>query len=166
MFQRILVPVDGSPTSNRGLKTAIELALDQGARLDILHVIDQMAVTPALTDGYAAADYVATIVESLRESGHRVLAKAKSAADARAVDAQPILVESRGETVAHEILKQARKQKADVIVLGTHGRRGLRRMLLGSDAETVVRESPVPVLLVRGTARGAGGKSSTKAAPR
>jgi hypothetical protein len=61
-----------------------------------------------------------------------------------------VLVEARAATVAHVIVQQAQKLKADVIVMGTHGRRGLRRALMGSDAEAVVREAGVPVVLVRG----------------
>ena len=76
-----------------------------------------------------------------------------------------MLVESRGHSVADTILEQARKTKADVIVLGTHGRRGLSRILMGSDAEAVVREARVPVLLVRSQERPAGktgGSRSTR----
>jgi nucleotide-binding universal stress UspA family protein len=64
-----------------------------------------------------------------------------------------MLVEARGRRVADAIVAQAKKWKADVIVIGTHGREGLARVVLGSDAELVVRESPVPVLLVRGRVR-------------
>jgi K+-sensing histidine kinase KdpD len=64
-----------------------------------------------------------------------------------------VLAESRGGTIADAILSQARKAKADLIVIGTHGRRGLSRVLMGSDAEAVVRESRVPVLLVRSPQR-------------
>ncbi|HVO91178.1 MAG TPA: universal stress protein [Casimicrobiaceae bacterium] len=152
MFRRILVTVDGSPTSMRGLKAALDLALDQRASLDVLHIVDDMAITPALSVGYAPANYIESILQSLRDGGRKILAKAEALARDRGVEARPLLVETRGQTVAHAILQQARKQKSDVIVLGTHGRRGIRRILLGSDAETVVRESPVPVLLVRGVA--------------
>jgi nucleotide-binding universal stress UspA family protein len=64
-----------------------------------------------------------------------------------------VLLETLGHRVAELIIKQAKKWRADVIVLGTHGRRGLARVLMGSDAEIVVRESPVPVLLVRAPLR-------------
>ena len=80
---------------------------------------------------------------------------------------KPLLVETRGQTVAHAILGQAQKTKADLIVLGTHGRRGLSRVLMGSDAEAVVREARVPVLLVRARERKArkAGAAAKPAAP-
>src|ERR1700685_3514197 len=67
----------------------------------------------------------------------------------RGVKLKPVLVEKFGGLVADVIISQAKKQRADLIVLGTHGRRGVTRLVMGSDAEGVVRRSPVPVLLVR-----------------
>lgn len=81
------------------------------------------------------------------------MSKAEAVAQASGVDAHGMLVESHGQTVAQAIVNQARKARADVIVIGTHGRRGLRRLLMGSDAEAVLRESSVPVLLVRSAQR-------------
>jgi nucleotide-binding universal stress UspA family protein len=69
------------------------------------------------------------------------------------VPVSSVLLESAAGPAADAIVRQARKWKADVIVLGTHGRRGVRRMLMGSDAEQVVRSSPVPVMLVRSPGR-------------
>src|SRR5689334_4998704 len=153
MFKRILVAVDGSATANRGLAAAIDLAADQHATLCILHVVDDMAAVPPMNDGFIPADYIDGMIESLREVGRQVIAKASAVAAARGVEVKPLLVESLGRSVADTILMQARKQKADVIVLGTHGRRGLRRVLLGSDAENVLREARIPVMLVRSPER-------------
>ena len=86
-------------------------------------------------------------------SGRKVLTKAEAVARAAKVDVKALLVESKGGTIADAILAQARKLRADTIVLGTHGRRGLRRALMGSDAEAVLRDSRVPVLLVRALPR-------------
>jgi len=149
MFQHILVAVDGSPTANRGLKTALDVAADQKATLHILYVVDALSVTPPLEGGYLPGQYLDEMIEALREGGRKVLSKAEAQAAARGIPCKSTLVESIGQTVAHAILAQARKQHADVIVLGTHGRRGLSRALMGSDAEMVVREARVPVLLVR-----------------
>ena len=150
MFKRILVAVDGSATAHRGLKAAVALAKDQAAALDIVHVIDEAAMIPYLGDSaYVPAEYIEAMLEDLRKTGNAVLAKALKEAREAGVSATPALVESRGSTVAHAILRQARRLRPDVIVLGTHGRRGLRRFVMGSDAETVLRESSVPVLLVR-----------------
>lgn len=150
MFQQVLVAVDGSPTSNRGLKSAIGLASDQHASLTVLHVIDDTAGVSYVGDmGYIPANFVDTLLEDLRKNGRRILAKAEAAARDGGVEAKTVLVETKGRTVADTIVNQARKLRADVIVLGTHGRRGLRRVLMGSDAEAVLREARMPVLLVR-----------------
>ncbi|MFO1310734.1 MAG: universal stress protein [Burkholderiales bacterium] len=150
MFRKILVAVDGSPTSNKGYKLALDLAKSVGAKLVVLHVIDERAVGIGLSaSGFVAPAYVEDVIAALRDAGRKILAKAQREAQAKgqAIDAH--LVESLGNGVAHTILAQARKQKPDLIVLGTHGRRGLARVVVGSDAETVLREATVPVMLVR-----------------
>lgn len=149
MFQRILVALDGSAASNAGFKSALKLAGDQHASLAVLHVVDDTAMAVNFQDGYMPASYIDSLYESLRKNGEAILAKAQATARAAGVDITPILAESKGQTVAHAIVKQARKSKADVIVLGTHGRRGFSRLVMGSDAEAVLREASVPVILVR-----------------
>jgi nucleotide-binding universal stress UspA family protein len=151
MFQQVLVAIDGSPTGNRGLKAAIGLASDQKASLTVLHVIDDMATVSYVGDmGYVPSGYVDTLLDDLRTNGRKILTKAEALARAGGVEAKALLVETKGRTIADVILAQARKVRADVIVLGTHGRRGFRRVVMGSDAEAVVRDSRIPVLLVRG----------------
>ena len=149
MFKRILVAVDGSPASNAGLKSAIALATDQQASLVMLHVINDAALAVAFEGEYIPASYADTFQKTLQANGRKILAKAEALARASAVEFKSLLIEARGGTVASAILEQARKLKPDVIVLGTHGRRGLQRVLMGSDAENVVREARAPVLLVR-----------------
>jgi nucleotide-binding universal stress UspA family protein len=149
MFKSILVALDGSPTSNAGLKHAVQLASDQGARLVGLHVVDDAAITVNFEGGYVPAAYVDKLEESLRRNASSILAKAAAVAKAAGVEMKAIIAESHGRTIADAILAEARKSKADVIVIGTHGRRGISRILMGSDAEAVVREAGVPVLLVR-----------------
>jgi nucleotide-binding universal stress UspA family protein len=156
MFQNILVAVDGSPTSTRGLKTAIELAADQKATLHVVHVVDALGVTTPLEVGYVPGDYLDRMLDTVRDNGRRILKKAEAQAAAQGVACKTTLVESVGHAVADAVLAQVRKHRADVIVLGTHGRRGLSRALMGSDAEMIVREAKVPVMLVRApTARSA-----------
>jgi len=149
MFKSILVALDGSAASNAGFKSALQLASDQHASLVALHVIDDAAMAINLQGDYLPPSYVDTLYESLRKSGEAILAKAEAAGRTAGVNITPILAESRGQTVAQAIIRQARKSKTDVIVLGTHGRRGLSRLVMGSDAEAVLREASVPVLLVR-----------------
>ena len=151
MFKRILVAIDGSATASRGLRVAIELAADQRADVYVLHVVDDMSIVPGLDGGYVPSAYIDSYALALRDRGRKALDKAHALAASGGVACKPVLVETLGATVAHTILQQARKLRADLIVLGTHGRRGLRRLLLGSDAETVLREATVPVLLVRGS---------------
>jgi nucleotide-binding universal stress UspA family protein len=159
MYRRILVPVDGSDASMRGLTHAVGLAKDQKAQLRILHVVDDMMVAPMMMEPTGAAD-LGYILDSLRAEGKEVLREAAAAAKKGGARAETAQVESRGRTVSDVILADAKRSKCDVIVMGTHGRRGLNRLLLGSDAERVLRDSPVPVLLTRqeagrrGAARG------------
>jgi nucleotide-binding universal stress UspA family protein len=110
-------------------------------------VVDAMPVLASL-EGVMAYD--PGIVEALREGGKKILAKAAAEAKKRGVAAKTVLAENIAGRVADAIVRTAKKQRADLLVLGTHGRRGLTRMVMGSDAELVVRYTPAPVLLVRG----------------
>ncbi|HEX8011106.1 MAG TPA: universal stress protein [Casimicrobiaceae bacterium] len=150
MFRRILVPIDGSAPSKQGLEEAIALAKDQAARLCLLHVVDELVVTQGF-DGtaYVPPGYIEDFIKALRDEGKKLLAKAEAKVRQRRVKVDTVLLEALGHHVADLIVRHAKKWRADVIVLGTHGRRGLTRLVMGSDAELVVRESPVPVLLVR-----------------
>ena len=145
LYRRILVPVDGSATSTRGLREALRVARAARAQLWLLHVLDEFF---AFSDPEAAR-YSDVLIASLRKRGERVLARAGALTRSKGVKAHILMPEIVGGTAAAEIVRHARKVHADLIVLGTHGRRGLKRLALGSDAEQVVRSSPVPVLLVR-----------------
>jgi nucleotide-binding universal stress UspA family protein len=154
MFRRILVPIDGSPTSNRGLEEAIGLASDQNARICLLHVIDELVVTGGVDAMmYVSPTYTDEFIRELREGGKKLLAGAEAKVRKHGIAVEPVLLETVGHRVAELIIKQAKKWRADVIVLGTHGRRGLSRLVMGSDAEMVLRETPIPVLLVRSPLR-------------
>lgn len=101
MFQRILVPIDGSPTSAAGLREAIALAKDQHASLYLVHVVDEFLVTQGL-DGtsYVAPNYIESIFAALREQGKRLLDKAATAAERQSVKYQTMLVETVGHAWA------------------------------------------------------------------
>jgi nucleotide-binding universal stress UspA family protein len=146
MYQRILVPVDGSPTSTRGLQEAVKLARLTGARLRLMHVVDELALASGLE---ASTMMTGEMMQLLREGGARLLAKAKARADKAGVAADSVLCDSLAGRICDQVVDQAKAWRADLIVLGTHGRRGIGRMLLGSDAEMIVRLATVPVLLVR-----------------
>ena len=147
-YRKILVAVDGSDASKKGLREALRLAKAERARLVIVHVVDEYPAFAAL-DGMMAGAPGADLVPALREGGKRVLARAKASAQKGGVPATTVLREMLSGPAAYPIVREARKQGADLIVMGTHGRRGVRRLVLGSDAEQVVRTASVPVLLVR-----------------
>jgi nucleotide-binding universal stress UspA family protein len=149
-YKKILVPVDGSPTSNAGLREAIEIAKGQGASLQLVHVLDYHYLTMT---GLEAGAYIDDLMASLMQSGRRILKRAEETARKAGVPVSGVLIESPSGPAADAIVRQAKKGKADVIVIGTHGRRGVRRLIMGSDAEQVVRNSPVPVMLVRAPGR-------------
>ena len=99
--------------------------------------------------GYAPTMYYDQLAESMREGGKDILQKAEAVVREHGAVSQTVLLESIGGRAADLIVEQALQWPAEVIVMGTHGRRGLKRLLMGSDAELVLRMSPVPVLMVR-----------------
>ncbi len=146
MYQRILAPVDGSEVSRRGLDEAVRLAHDQGAQLRLLHVLD---ASLAMIDPSAFLAYD-ELMSAWRAAGERVLDEARRAASAVGVDTETVLRETTDRRIAPVVVAEAAQWNADLIVMGTHGRRGVNHLVLGSDAELVLRMSRVPVLLVRG----------------
>jgi nucleotide-binding universal stress UspA family protein len=149
-YKRILVPVDGSATSAKGLKAAIKLARESRGKLCLLHVVEEYS---ALVVPEAGAIDITPVIDALKAAGRKTLARVERSARAAGARPATVLAEDFGSRVADAIVKQAKRWRADLIVMGTHGRRGLKRALLGSDAELVVRYSPVPVLLVPATGR-------------
>jgi nucleotide-binding universal stress UspA family protein len=145
MYKRILAPVDGSHTSTRGLNEAIRLAQHHKARLRLIHVVDAFIITPAFESGR----YVKDIQKTFRADGGRILKRAEALARRHGLKVDSVMFEIVGGGAAETIVEQARKWRADLIVIGTHGRRGVSRLVMGSDAEQVARSAPVPVLLVR-----------------
>ncbi|MBS1218899.1 MAG: universal stress protein, partial [Proteobacteria bacterium] len=128
MFKRILVPIDGSSTSNRGLQQAIQMAREQKAALLLLHVVDESVLIQSAAVSGALFD---DLVRSLTESGKNILAKAAALASQKGVQAKTVLIDNSYMPVADAIVKQARKLRADLIVIGTHGRRGGARLIMG-----------------------------------
>jgi nucleotide-binding universal stress UspA family protein len=143
MFKRVLVPVDGSETSNKALVTALQLARISGGRVRVVHSLDELAYLW----GY---EYRGDTLTLAREQASKVLESAAAMAQSAGVTAEQQLVEDPGVRLGEAIAREARQWEADLIVVGTHGRRGIGRVLLGSGAEQVVRSAPVPVLVIRG----------------
>lgn len=146
MYTHILVPVDGSPTSDRGLEEAVKLARLTGARLRLVHVVDQLIYATGM-DSVGAM--TTNLIPLLREGGEQILETCKARAEASGVPVETVLLDSFAGRVCDLVVAEAAKWHADLIVLGTHGRRGVGRILMGSDAEQIVRLAPIPVLLVR-----------------
>lgn len=146
MYRKILVPIDGSETANRALESAIELAKTFGASLRLAHVIEQAAY---LTGYDPMGGYTGDLVDIMRASGSKLLSEAVARAQAAGVAADSVIFDSLGERLAETVARAAREWGAELIVLGTHGRRGVGRMLMGSGAEQIIRLAPVPVLVVR-----------------
>ncbi len=145
MYKRILVAVDGSSTSNRGLLVALQLARETNASVRLVHVADELA-------NLAHLESDSRLRERVREQGMDILARALAIADSAEVPAETRLLESRDRRLGEVIADAAGEWNADLVVLGTHGRHGVQRALLGSGAEQILRASPVPVLLVPGAA--------------
>jgi nucleotide-binding universal stress UspA family protein len=145
MYRTILVAVDGSNISSFGLEEAISLATELGATLCVLHVIEQFL----LTRGLDSPDFVEGLLEALRDTGKKILAEAVNEAEQVGVTTRSMFAEAIGGPVADTIIEQAKQCGADMIVLGTHGRRGMSRLVMGSDAERVIQKATVPVMLVR-----------------
>ena len=146
MYKKILVPIDGSPASNLGLNEAIKLAKDQGAKLRLFHLVDEYVAVSSM-DGVTLD--TGDLLDALRQTGKKIVAKAEAQARRHGLTPEAVMLESFGGRAADFIVQQAKKWGADLVVLGTHGRRGVKRLVMGSDAEQVIRTTPVPVLLVR-----------------
>jgi nucleotide-binding universal stress UspA family protein len=143
MYTRILVPVDGSETSNKALAAALQMARDSGGRVRLLHAFDELAYLPV-------SGFGGNISEMARERAAKILADGLKSAEEASVPADSELLEVPGRRFGDVVADEARKWQADLIVIGTHGRRGLDRLVLGSGAEQVTRMAPVPVLTIRG----------------
>lgn len=159
MYKRILVPLDGSDTAWNALETALQLAVDMTAELRPVYVVD----VPVLAFDSPGFD-PSIIRDAFEEEGRRVTAQAEARMKQHGVagGARIEEVSTPGEDVAERILLAAADWHADLIVMGTHGRRGLRRLVLGSVAERVLRSTTLPVLLV--SSRGQATAQATQAA--
>lgn len=146
MYQNILVAVDGSSTAQQALREAIELAGALSSRIRVIHVINSI---PWITQG--APDVIEERINDLRGTGESIIHEAKTAVRQAGIEVDDRLIEAPGQHAAQIIVAEANDWPADLIVCGAHGRRGLRRLLVGGDAEYIMRHSPAPVLLVRGS---------------
>ena len=149
MYKRILVPIDGSETAERGLREAIGIAAAVGATIVVLNVTLESSI---LMEGMTMAYYKEAAAELVRAAGVMV-DQASKAVTGAGVACETAVVEATAGAAWETIVEQAVQRRCDLVVMGTHGRRGLKRLTLGSDAELVVRHAGVPVLLVNAGAK-------------
>ncbi|HJV53712.1 MAG TPA: universal stress protein [Noviherbaspirillum sp.] len=148
MSKRIFVAIDDSPTSQQALDEAIRLAGALGATLRIATAIDD---GPLLQHGMGLGSYidVEKVKDEMRQSAAALLQAAGAKAAAAGCQAEQQLIEPSPRRIAEMIAEAAGQWQADLIVVGTHGRRGVERMLVGSVAENLVRIATTSVMLVR-----------------
>lgn len=146
MYRNILVPLDGSETALQGLREALRLAEHRSSTLHLLHVL---ADYPLMVEMSRGVDFEVSR-QRLRQHGAQLLAVGERLAAQAGVECRSALREAQGLRVADLIVAEARQQHCGLIVIGSHGRRGVSHALLGSDAELVARLAPMPVLLVKG----------------
>ena len=147
MFKRILVAVDGSDTAAQALQEAIKLAREMQAQLRIVHAVDTINLNLDMEFPYPLE-----FSEALIKNGQAVLRKAEAVVKKAgiAVESHLIEIDTMGQRIPESIAADADTWPADLIVLCTHGRKGLSRLFLGSVAEGIVRVASKPVLLIRG----------------
>lgn len=150
MYQRIFVPVDDSESSNLALREACKLAQEMGAVLRMVHVVDLAQFGWGGTEFLDASE----LQKSVREGGERLLAQAKALAAAEGIVPDCKVLESWGDKIAVLLREDANSWGADLVVMGTHGWSGVMHLLMGSVAEGLLRQSDVPVLLIRATESG------------
>jgi len=144
VYQRILVPIDGSTAAERGLHEALALAAEHGARLHLLHVVDN----PPMRVEMSATTSAEELRANRQRHGKRLLAEARRVAARAGTPADTALREVARTRLADAIVEEAVACGCDLIVMGTPRRRGFDRLTFGSGAALVARLSPVPVLLV------------------
>ena len=144
MFNHILVALDGSECSHKALDMAVRLEKEQGARCTVCTVVDVVRAATSMT--FATGDlfnqWIATLNEDARQIESEAVAKyadAGVAIETKVLEGYP----------SSALLDVAKNKKADLIVMGSHGRTGLKRLWLGSVAESVVQEATIPILIVR-----------------
>jgi nucleotide-binding universal stress UspA family protein len=131
MFSRILVPTDGSKYSKKAEDVAISIASKFDGKLLVVHIIDEHLIYP---------------FEDLEAEGNQILEEAAKKAQAQDVDVEQVLLVG---TPTHDMAKIVEKTRADLLVIGTHGKTGLTKILMGSVAESTLKSVKIPVLLVR-----------------
>ncbi|SBO42829.1 universal stress protein [Cyanobium sp. NIES-981] len=146
-YQHLLVPTDGSDLSGRAVDQAVALARKLGARLRILHVQSNFPVSLVGVGELVDTGAIEALMEAARAQTEQILAAARRVAEAAGVPVE--VVKRLSSQPAEAIVQEARREGCDLIVMASHGRRGLEGLLLGSETQRVLTQSPCPVLVVR-----------------
>jgi len=148
MFKHILLPTDGSKLSNRAVKYGIEFAKSINAKVTTIHVVPEFRM--GADEGFVSpmgAQMKRRFEEESREQAKKLLAKVETAAGTAGVKCETVAVVS--DLPFQQIIETAKKKKCDLIMMASHGRKGLSSLLLGSETAKVLTHSKIPVLVVR-----------------
>ena len=146
MYKRILVPVDASAVSALGLLEAVRLAKDQRASLRIVHIVDEST----LIQYPESVDITGKMLDTFVNEGEKTLRDAVALARRHRINPEHVLYKTMVGALADVIRKEAKKWRADIIVMGTHEQGRIQHFFLGSNAETIARSTSLPVLLIHG----------------
>ena len=147
MYQRILVATDGSALSQKAVRTGIALAAATGAELVALNVVPRYPMSYFEGGATVSDAEIARVEQNWADKGQAVVDRVRAAALAEGVKAKAVV--ARSDLVAESIMSTVRKYKCDLIVMASHGRKGVKRILLGSETQNVLTHSSVPVLVLR-----------------
>jgi nucleotide-binding universal stress UspA family protein len=147
MYTRILVPTDGSTLSKKAVKSAVELAAAVGAEVVALNVVPRYPTSYFEGGISVSPGEVARVEKQWAEQGQALADEVEKAAVKAGVKAKAVTV--RSDLVAEAILAAAKKNRCDLVVMASHGRRGIKRLLLGSETQHVLTHGNIPVLVLR-----------------
>jgi nucleotide-binding universal stress UspA family protein len=143
-YHNILVPVDGSETSHAAVEKAVEFAKAFGSKIT---VVQALVLDPYIAAEYISASQTNDLLERARTSIEESLAAAKAKFNEQGIEVETKLLE--GQVIHREIIRAAEELHADLIIIGSHGRTGFKKLFLGSVAQSLLGESHIPVLIVR-----------------
>ncbi len=147
MYKRILVATDGSTLSKKAVKEAIALAASVEAALVVLNVVPRYPMSYFEGGASISPEDVGRIEKDWTDKGQAIAEAAQKSAEAAGVNARAVIAKS--DLVATAILSAAKKNRCDLIVMASHGRKGISRILLGSETQQVLTHSGIPVLVLR-----------------
>ena len=147
MYQRILIPTDGSKLSAKAVQAGQQLAELTGAQLLFLNVVPRYPVSYFEGGISVSAGDVGKIEKQWADKAQALVDQLKTKAEARGLKAKGLIL--RSDLVAETVITCAKKNKCDLIVMASHGRKGIKRLLLGSETQQVLTHSHIPVLVLR-----------------